>query len=88
MNVERLSEEFIASSRVREASAATISHRDPSSMTAAERLQEVNELFGSAYFRLLISCKESEKGVADRREPERPWGCVVDRTENDSQEDA
>ena len=82
--MERLSQESAANFQTR----GGISDRDPSSMTAAERLQEVNELFGSAYLRLLISREESEKGVADRRESERPWGCVVDRTENDSQEDA
>ena len=86
MIVERLSEEFVASSRVRGASAATISRRDPSSMTAEERLQEVNELFGSAYLRLLVSRKEARKEVAESREPERPCDCVVDTIENFTEE--
>ena len=60
--------------------------RNPTEMTPAERLREISELFARSYLRLLLSREERRKGVAESREPERPWTSVVDTTENDTQE--
>ena len=47
-----------------------LSARDPASMTTEERLLELSELLGTAYLRLLLARKESQKGLDQPLESE------------------
>ena len=62
--------------------AVTTAAQDPSSMTSAERLQEVSRLFALAYLRLLIARRESQNPLAESAESEAP----CDRTVNTIEE--
>lgn len=62
--------------------------KDPSSMTTAERLQEVSRLFATGYVRLLLAREESHNPLAERPESEPSCDHVVNRSETQQHEEA